>query len=140
MQEAGMRLDWPALLRWIRGFSAPVLVEGVGGFAVPLDRDHRVSDLAVALGYPVLIVAANRLGVLSHTLLTAEAVLSRGLTLAGVVLNTAPGGAQPPLDDFNLQDLRRELEAPVVPFPMVTTAEEQRSAGQAVLSALFPHR
>ena len=138
MHEAGMHLDWTALLEWIGGFSAPLLVEGVGGFAVPLDHEHRVSDLAVALAYPVLIVAANRLGVLSHTLLTAEAILSRGLTLAGVVLNTVPGGAAPPLDTYNLNDLRRELQVPVVPFPIVTTAAARLKAGQTVLSALFP--
>lgn len=138
MHEAGMYLDWADLLSWIRGFPAPLLVEGVGGFAVPLDRTHRLSDLAVALGYPVVIVAANRLGVLSHTLLTAEAILSRGLTLAGVVLNTVPDGASAPLSHWNLSDLRRELPVPVVPFPMVTTAEERQAAGAALLSALFP--
>ncbi|MFT5685824.1 MAG: dethiobiotin synthetase [Myxococcota bacterium] len=138
MHEAGMYLDWAGLLAWIRDFPAPLLVEGVGGFAVPLDHTHRVSDLAVALGYPVLIVAANRLGVLSHTLLTAEAILARGLTLAGVVLNTVPDGAQPPLSHWNLSDLRRELFVPVVQFPLVVSDEEQKIAGVALHAALFP--
>jgi dethiobiotin synthetase len=135
-RAAGMHLDWPGLLNWIRGFEAPVLVEGVGGFAVPLDRHHRVSDLAVALGYPVLIVAANRLGVISHTLLTVEAILSRGLPLAGVVLNTVPGGATPPLSHWNLSDLRREVPGPVVSFPTVHTDAERLAAGRALLDAL----
>lgn len=138
MHEAGMYLDWSDLLAWIRAFPAPLLVEGVGGFAVPLDHTHRVSDLAVELGYPVIIVAANRLGVLSHTLLTAEAIFSRGLTLAGVVLNTVPGGAPEPLARWNLADLRRELPVPVVSFPMVTTAQERRDAGVRLHAALFP--
>ncbi len=136
MHEAGMHLDWSGLLSWIRGFEDPVLVEGVGGFAVPLDRHHRVSDLAVALGYPVLIVAANRLGVISHTLLTVEAILSRGLPLAGVVLNTVPGGATPPLSHWNLSDLRREVPGPVVSFPTVHTDAERLAAGRALLDAL----
>jgi len=138
MHEAGMFLDWEGMLSWIRSFETPLLVEGVGGFAVPLDRHHRVSDLAVALTYPVLIVAANRLGVISHTLLTAEAILSRGLTLAGVVLNSVPGGSQSPLSTWNLSDLRRELPAPVIPFPLVATAPERQRAGEALVTALFP--
>jgi dethiobiotin synthetase len=140
MHEAGMYLNWSDLLSWIRGFPDPLLVEGVGGFAVPLDHTHRVSDLAVDLGYPVLIVAANRLGVLSHTLLTAEAIFFRGLTLAGVVLNTVPGGAPEPLSHWNLSDLRRELPVPVVPFPMVTTTQERRNAGAMLHATLFPPR
>ena len=133
-----MHLDWADLLAWIRSFEAPLLVEGVGGFAVPLDRHHRVSDLAGALSYPVLIVAANRLGVLSHTLLTAEAIFSRGLTLAGVVLNTVPGGASAPLSAWNLSDLRRELPVPVVPCPAITNAAEQKAAGRHLCQVLFP--
>ena len=66
---------------------ASVLVEGAGGWEVPLATGFRVSDLAVALGLPVIVVAANRLGCLNHVLLTVAAIQARGLTCAGVILN-----------------------------------------------------
>ena len=64
-----------------------VVVEGAGGWEVPLAPQVRMSDLAVMLGLPVVVVAGNRLGVLNHTLLTVEAVKARGLTCLGVILN-----------------------------------------------------
>jgi dethiobiotin synthetase len=68
-----------------------VFVEGVGGWRVPITAEFYVSDLAVALGLPVLVVAQNRLGCLNHTLLTLESVRQTGLACAGVVLNELPG-------------------------------------------------
>ncbi len=64
-----------------------VMVEGVGGWEVPLAPGLRVSDLAAALALPVIVVAANRLGCLNHTLLTVDAIRNRGLTCAGIILN-----------------------------------------------------
>lgn len=66
---------------------AVVVVEGAGGWEVPLAPGLRMSDLAAALALPVLVVTANRLGALNHTLLTVDAVQARGLTCAGIVLN-----------------------------------------------------
>ena len=66
---------------------ASVLVEGVGGWEVPLAPGLRVSDLAAALALPVIVVAANRLGCLNHVLLTVDAIRGRGLTCAGIILN-----------------------------------------------------
>ena len=65
-----------------------LIVEGVGGWAVPIRADYAVADLAADLQLPVLIVVRNRLGALNHTLLTVEAVRGRGLTCRGLVLNT----------------------------------------------------
>lgn len=64
-----------------------VIVEGAGGWLVPLDPERTMADLAMALGLPVLIVAANRLGVLNHTLLTVKAITDSGLICRGVFLN-----------------------------------------------------
>jgi dethiobiotin synthetase len=64
-----------------------VLVEGAGGWMVPIMRDYAVCDLAADVGLPVVVVAANKLGVLNHTLLTVDAIIARGLPCAGVVLN-----------------------------------------------------
>ena len=64
-----------------------LLMEGVGGWEVPMTRKETFADLAEALGWPVLLVAANRLGALNHTLLTERAIRDRGLELFGVILN-----------------------------------------------------
>jgi dethiobiotin synthetase len=68
-----------------------VVVEGAGGWLVPLDRERTMADLAVRLGLPVLVVAANRLGVLNHTLLTVQAIRLSGLVCHGIYLNTFEG-------------------------------------------------
>lgn len=65
-----------------------LVVEGVGGFRVPLGDDWDSADLATELGYPVVLVVGLRLGCLNHALLTADAVRARGLRLAGWVGNT----------------------------------------------------
>ena len=64
-----------------------VVVEGVGGFRVPLTDTHDTADLALALNLPVVLVVGMRLGCISHALLTAEAIAARGLHLAGWVAN-----------------------------------------------------
>ncbi|MEM9280349.1 MAG: dethiobiotin synthase [Verrucomicrobiota bacterium] len=65
-----------------------VVVEGAGGWLVPVDAQRSMADLAVSLDLPVVVVAANRLGVLNHTLLTLKAIESVGLPCCGVFLNT----------------------------------------------------
>ena len=71
---------------------ASVIVEGVGGWRVPIARDYFVSDLASDIGLPVAVVVANRLGALNHTLLTLEAIRAAGLPLAGLIINQAQPG------------------------------------------------
>jgi dethiobiotin synthetase len=71
----------------VRASRRSVIVEGVGGWLVPITRDYFIADLAAELGLPVVVVAANRLGVLNHTLLTVQAIKARGLECAGVILN-----------------------------------------------------
>jgi dethiobiotin synthetase len=66
-----------------------VVVEGVGGWMVPIRRDYFTSDLALAMKLPVLVVAANRLGCLNHAVLTVQSVVGSGLRCAGLVLNNA---------------------------------------------------
>jgi dethiobiotin synthetase len=67
-----------------------IVCEGVGGLLVPLTPDYLVRDLAVALGYPLAVVAAPGLGTINHTLLTVEAARAAGLEVAAVVLNPWP--------------------------------------------------
>ena len=85
-----------------------VIVEGVGGWLVPMTADLFVGDFAKQLDLPVAIVAENRLGCLNHILLTLESVQRRGLVCAGVILNHANG----PTDlaqSTNETELRRLL-------------------------------
>ncbi len=65
-----------------------VLVEGAGGFRIPLGPDGDSADLAAHLGLPVILVVGMRLGCINHALLTVEAILARGLPLAGWIANT----------------------------------------------------
>lgn len=92
-----------------------VLAEGAGGFYSPVASGALNADLAAALGLPVLVVAADRLGTINHTLLTVEAARARGLEVAGVVLSqpAVPGDA----DMDNAGELARWLGRPVLPLP-----------------------
>jgi dethiobiotin synthetase len=79
----------------LRAEHATVIVEGCGGWLVPVTRDLSMADLAIEFALPVLVVAANRLGVINHTLLTVAAIKASGLRCAGVILNHI----QPPAAD-----------------------------------------
>ncbi len=72
---------------WWDGQVDLLIVEGAGGWLAPLTENRTMADLAVELGYPVVLVAANRLGTINHTLLTLESIRQRGLPVAAVVLN-----------------------------------------------------
>jgi dethiobiotin synthetase len=66
---------------------ATVIVEGAGGWEVPLAANYRISDLAAELKLPVILVAGNKLGALNHIILTVNAIRAKGLVCAGVILN-----------------------------------------------------
>jgi dethiobiotin synthetase len=111
-----------------------VVVEGVGGFRVPLGVDRDSADLAVALDLPVILVVGMRLGCLNHALLTAEAIAARGLTLAGWVANRV----DPDMPRFaeNLAALTARLPAPLLGcIPFLPGADPARAADHLVLPA-----
>lgn len=93
-----------------------VVVEGAGGFIVPLleatGQSTTSADLAVLLRLPVILVVGVRLGCLNHALLTQEAILARGLTLAGWVANRI----DPSMTglEANVDTLRLRLQAPLL--------------------------
>ena len=72
-----------------------VVVEGIGGWLVPITADWSVADLAEELALPVIVVVKNRLGAINHTLLTLESVARRGLDCVGLVLNHMETPADP---------------------------------------------
>ena len=90
---AGEEIDPQRLLEAARAAADgadQLVVEGVGGFMVPLSRAHLVRDFARDLGLPVAIAAAPGLGTINHTLLTLVAVRAAGLDAAAVVLTPWP--------------------------------------------------
>jgi dethiobiotin synthetase len=89
-EQAGTQLDIKEICniyREISMFSDCVLVEGAGGWQVPLNADETLADLACALGLEVILVVGLRLGCLNHALLSAQSIASNGCELAGWVAN-----------------------------------------------------
>ncbi|MCM5680726.1 dethiobiotin synthase [Schlegelella sp. S2-27] len=89
-QREGLTVERAALLGHVRLLAEradALVVEGVGGFCVPLGQGWGTDDFAADLGMPVVLVVGLRLGCLNHALLTAQAVHRRGLLLAGWVAN-----------------------------------------------------
>ncbi len=89
-----------------------VLVEGAGGWRVPLNDSETLADLARAMAAPVVLVVGLRLGCLNHALLTAEAIRADGLQLAGWVANSVDPGMA--CRDENIDTLRQRLHAPLL--------------------------
>ena len=87
-REEGRTIDVPAIVGFVREQAESVdriVVEGAGGFLVPLNSHSGFADLAQSLGLPVLLVVGLRLGAINHARLTCEAIMARGLVLQGWV-------------------------------------------------------
>ncbi|MCE5181273.1 MAG: dethiobiotin synthase [Betaproteobacteria bacterium] len=122
--------------RQLQEMADVVVVEGVGGFAVPLNEREDTADLAQQLGLPVILVVGLRLGCLNHALLTAEAIRQRGLRLAGWVANQIEPGM--PFLQENIAALEYRLAAPllgVLPYREGLTAVEAAGSLQMTLLA-----
>ncbi|MGD9551103.1 MAG: dethiobiotin synthase [Burkholderiaceae bacterium] len=114
-ERAGVRISVPALQASYAALCAhadAVVVEGAGGFLVPLAEDCTIADLAQALALPVVLVVGLRLGCLNHALLTAQAIRACGLPLAGWVGNQIDPDMAAVED--NVAYLRRHLGAPLL--------------------------
>jgi dethiobiotin synthetase len=118
--QAGISMSIPKLksdFKSLGDAADVVVVEGAGGFLVPLNDSEDMADLAMALGLPVILVVGMRLGCLNHALLTVAAIEARGLRLAGWVANHI----DPQMMHFseNLESLKQRITAPclgVVPY------------------------
>jgi dethiobiotin synthetase len=98
----------------LAGRHASVLVEGAGGIAVPISIQYDFRDLARDLRLNVIIVSANRLGVLNHTRLTVEAVRAAGLTCSLIALNSVQADADLS-QTTNLSVLEHLVDVPILP-------------------------
>ena len=125
-------IDIDTVMAAYRQISAQVdalVVEGVGGFRVPLRDDLDTADLAAQMQLGVILVVGLRLGCLNHALLTAEAIAARGLTLAGWVANQIDPSM--PHQAANLDALSQRLPAPLLGvvrwMPVASAAEAAAS-------------
>lgn len=111
--QAGVEMDIEVIVaayRQLRSMADVVVVEGAGGFLVPINPHETLADLAIKLDIPVILVVGMRLGCINHALLTVEAIRARGLKLAGWVANQiAP---DMPMFDANLATLQQLIAAP----------------------------
>ena len=145
--HAGVRLPrhgWRERALTVSPGADVLMAEGAGGFCVPLSPVGEVrwglDDVAVDLGWPVVLVVGLRLGCLNHSLLTAQAIAARGLRLAGWVCNRVDPSM--PHADENLASLSAWLSAPCwgdVPWMAAPVTPSDVAAHldvPAVLSAL----
>ena len=134
-EHAGRPIEFDRILaafRQLRALADAIVVEGAGGFLVPLSRTQTGADLAQALALPVVLVVGMRLGCLNHALLTAEAIRSRGLTLAGWIANRVDPDFLCP--DENLDYLRTHLGAPLwADLPWAARPDPREAAGRFAL-------
>jgi dethiobiotin synthetase len=141
----GRAVSPDALLAWLEAIPADVLlVEGAGGWRVPWHvrsdgSTWELSDLSRHLRASVLVVAADRLGVLNHTRLTVDAIVASGHDVVGVVLNRGV-----PSDSAsratNEGDLRRLLAVPIATMAAIDPddPDARADAGAALWSVLRP--
>jgi dethiobiotin synthetase len=133
--RAGTAIDLDLVLDAVarlRERTDALLVEGAGGFLVPLSETRTGADLAVALKLPLVLVVGMRLGCLNHALLTAEAIRARGLTLAGWIANRVDPDFLCP--DENLAYLRSHLGAPLwADLPFSATPDPRADADRFTL-------
>ncbi len=122
----GREIALPEIEGWVRGWSGPTtLLEGAGGWLVPISSEALFRDLAVALQPAgVLLVAASRLGTINHTLLSAESIVAAGLPLMAVALSVRPDD-----DRAAVESNRGEIQARIA-VPVLTVPDELSSLGE----------
>ena len=112
-EQAGVQIDFDVIQQayeQLTSLADVVIVEGAGGFFVPLNKTQTLADLAVLLNIPMILVVGMRLGCINHALLTVEAIQARGLKLAGWIANEIePNFA---MFDENLSSLQQRIDAP----------------------------
>jgi dethiobiotin synthetase len=114
-----------------------VIVEGIGGFLVPLNDYQDGGDMARALGLPIVLVVGMQLGCLNHALLTAQAVRTTGLVLAGWVANRID--PQMAAFDENVLALEQRLDCPLLAvLPFEPAADAKKLSGLLNVSEMVP--
>jgi dethiobiotin synthetase len=116
-ERARRPLDWFLINNSIRLMSRGsdlMIVEGVGGIMVPMDDEHTVLDVAVALKVPAIVVARPGLGTINHTLLTVNALREAGVQVAGVVINKYRADGSDAAEETNPRAIERWGKVPIL--------------------------
>jgi dethiobiotin synthetase len=113
--DAGVRVDIETIYQHYQTIASQsdcVVVEGAGGWHVPLNDFQTIADLAKRLQLPVILVVGMRLGCISHALLTVESIRAAGLPLAGWIANQV----QPEMNrlEENIATLQQRIDAPLL--------------------------
>jgi dethiobiotin synthetase len=112
-----------------------VIVEGAGGFIVPLNDHENLADFAQNIALPIIVVVGMKLGCLNHALLTIEAIKSRKIKIAGWVANTL--AQEMPLLNENILSLQDRIDAPLLgTIPPLPTALQKQNNSPYSLAAL----
>ena len=115
--RAKTSLDWCAIDRAIGLMSRDsdvMIVEGVGGVMVPMDDKHLVRDMIQWLSLPAVVVARAGLGTINHTLLTIEALRSKGIEVAGVIINRYPVDGANVAEETNPRVIEKSAKTPIL--------------------------
>lgn len=113
--ETGVTIERSRIVECVQHVSTHadfVVVEGAGGWLVPIDENETLADVAAALKLPVILVVGLRLGCINHALLTTQAIRSHGTTLAGWVANAVDPEMERRTE--NLAYLQRRIGAPLL--------------------------
>ena len=102
-----------------------VIVEGAGGWKVPLDNNVGFDDLAVALDLPIIIVVGLKLGCINHALLTEAAIINKGCRIAGWIGNDI-GGDFKEIDE-NIKTLKSQMNSQCIGYIKHQSHNEKKS-------------
>lgn len=111
-EQEGVKVDLDTLYQHfeqLQQMSDAIVVEGAGGWLVPLNKTESIADFAVKLQLPVVLVVAIKLGCINHALLTAEIIRAKGLKLAGWVANDFLGDVE---HTAIIQSIAARIDAP----------------------------
>jgi dethiobiotin synthetase len=143
-QRAGVEIDIEALAGAIRSHQSDVrLVEGAGGWMVPMGQAAMTADLARAIGAQIILVVGLRLGAINHALLTARCIEEDGLSLAGWIGNRLD--PEQPVQDENIATVRDRLGPPLAllehggRWHEAGSPEQFGSTTSALARLLIPH-
>lgn len=136
-QRQGQQLSLQPIVEQVQQYRETVdflVVEGAGGFLVPMSLHESMADLARATKLPLLIVAPNRLGTINHSLLTIEAARQRNLQVAAVILNDLKLNTTM-LD--NSKSIEEHGSVLVLEFPHTNSPQQLVEYGEKLLLSLL---
>lgn len=139
-KQQGKNIQVERLVGYCRGalFDKPqiCIIEGAGGWRVPLNNREYFSDFAKSMNIPVILVVAVKLGCINHAVLTAEAIRNDGLAIAGWVANCV--GGDMPCYEENIETLKQQLRLPLLgEIPLLSDPSPAQTAAYLNIEPLL---